>query len=72
MKDLLNSLRGNLQETLQTAYGDEDSQKNNHDKQLSQLKDEEEVFDQQYAESYQEREEKGGLYQFYIIYSQNQ
>jgi len=44
MKDLLNSLRGNFQETMQKAYADEDSQQRNHEKHIEQLDEEEEVF----------------------------
>lgn len=58
MTDFLNSLRGNIQEAIQKAYSDEASQKTTHDQRIAQLEAERVVFDSQYADSYQEREDK--------------
>jgi hypothetical protein len=58
MTDFLSDLRANLQEALQKAYADEDLQKTTHAERIAQLQSEKAVFDKQYAESYQEREEK--------------
>ncbi|CAK92036.1 unnamed protein product (macronuclear) [Paramecium tetraurelia] len=56
--DFLNSLRLNIFDALTKAYKDEDSQKYQHSLRTQQLTAEKTVFDQQYADFYQEREDK--------------
>ncbi|KAM3137248.1 hypothetical protein pb186bvf_010618 [Paramecium bursaria] len=58
MTDFLNSLRLSLFDALTKAYKDEDSQKQQDDYRNAQLASERQVFDSQYAEAYQEREDK--------------
>ncbi|CAD8083211.1 unnamed protein product [Paramecium primaurelia] len=58
MCDFLNSLRLNIFDALTKAYKDEDSQKQQDELRRQQLTSEKAVFDQQYADFYQEREDK--------------
>ncbi|CAK82783.1 unnamed protein product (macronuclear) [Paramecium tetraurelia] len=58
MCDFLNSLRLNIFDALTKAYKDEDSQKQQDELRRQQLTAEKAVFDQQYADFYQEREDK--------------
>ncbi|CAD8089210.1 unnamed protein product [Paramecium primaurelia] len=58
MCDFLNSLRLNIFDALTKAYKDEDSQKQQNQLRIQQLTSEKIVFDQQYADFYQEREDK--------------